>query len=253
MARIESTILKTIGKFLPRKEYVELSGSIIPSPDRRWCGPEFKDDNFYIKSAEGEANRLINNFQCTQKSRILDVGCGQGRLAIGVLRVIGKIDYLGIDIDEKSINWCKQYIERNHPSFKFQCLNLYNERYHKEGTKIDDGFHFEIEPKSVDIAYLYSVFTHTTEEDMRVYLKEFLRVLDDDGKIFFTTFFEDEVPNISINPENYSLKCSGPLHIVRYSKNYLFSIFDEIGYSIENFSHGTEVNGQSAVYLSKKK
>jgi cyclopropane fatty-acyl-phospholipid synthase-like methyltransferase len=90
-------IRRAIRKILPRKEYVKVSGSIIPSPDRRYCGPEFKDDDFYLKSAEGEANRLINYFQCTQKSRLLDVGCGQGRLPIGILRVIAEINYAGID------------------------------------------------------------------------------------------------------------------------------------------------------------
>jgi len=88
---------------------------------------------------------------------------------------------------------------------------------------------------------------------MRAYLKEFLRILDDEGKIFFTTFVEENVQNISINPENYRLKCSGPLHVVRYDKGYLFSILDGLGYSVLSFTYGTEADGQSAIYLSKKK
>jgi SAM-dependent methyltransferase len=182
----------------------------------------------------------------------LDIGCGQGRLPIGILRVIGEINYIGIDVDLKSINWCKQYIESKHPSFKFKHLNLYNERYNKNGNKIDAGFCFDVVENSVDIIYLFSVFSHTTEEDMRTYLKDFSRILDKGGKIFFTTFVEDDVPNVSINPENYHLKCSGPLHIVRYNKDYLFSILDEYEYSILNFTHRTEADGQSAIYLCKK-
>jgi SAM-dependent methyltransferase len=252
MTRKADIIHRAIRKILPRKEYIKLSGSIIPSPDRRWCGPEFKDDDFYLRSAEGEANRLVNCFQCTQESRVLDVGCGQGRLPIGILRVIGELNYIGIDVDRRSIDWCKRYIERNHPLFEFKHLNLYNERYNKNGIKIDDGFCFEVEPDSADIVYLFSVFSHTTEEDMRAYLKDFSRILDDRGKILFTTFVEEDVPNVSINPEDYRLKCSGPLHIVRYNKDYLFSILDESGYSILSFTHGTEADGQSAIYLSKK-
>jgi len=245
-------IRSTIMKILPRKEYIKVSGSIIPSPDLRWCGPEFKDDNYYLESAEGEANRLVKYFQCTQKSRVLDVGCGQGRLPIGILRVIGQINYMGIDVDRKSIDWCKNYIEQSYTSFKFKHLDLYNERYNKKGIKIDNEFRFEIAPKSIDIIYLYSVFSHTTEENLRAYLKDFSRILDDNGKMFFTTFVEEDVPNISINPEKYQLKCAGPLHIVRYEKDYLFSILHEYGYSITNFTHKTEANGQSAIYLSKK-
>jgi SAM-dependent methyltransferase len=252
MKRIANIVRRAVRKILPRQEWVKISGSIIPAPDIRWCGPEFKDDNFYLKSAEAEANRLIDHFQCTKKSRVLDVGCGQGRLPIGILRVIGEIDYTGIDVDKKSIDWCKRYIEQGHSSFEFKHLNLYNERYNKHGIKIDDSFRFDIEPKSADVVYLFSVFSHTTEEDMRVYLKEFLRILDEGGKLFFTTFVEEDVPNFSINPENYRLKCTGALHIVRYRKDYLFSLLDEFGYSILEFTHGTEADGQSAIYLSKK-
>ena len=182
----------------------------------------------------------------------MDIGCGQGRLPIGILRVIGEINYIGIDIDRKSIDWCKQYIESKHPSFKFKHLNLYNERYNKNGNKIDAGYRFDMARNSVDIIYLFSVFSHTTEEDMRAYLKDFSRILDKGGKIFFTTFVEDDVPNVSINPENYHLKCSGPLHIVRYNKDYLFSALAEYGYAILNFTHRTEADGQSAIYLCKK-
>jgi SAM-dependent methyltransferase len=229
-----------------------VSGSIIPTPDKRWCGFEFKNDNIYVKSAEEEANRLIRYFQCTDKSRVFDIGCGQGRLPNGIIRAIGEINYIGIDIHQGSIDWCKRYIERDHPSFRFKYLNIYNERYNKKGAKIDDNFRFELEPESVDIIYLFSVFSHTIEGDMRVYLRDCLRILDGKGGMFFTTFIEDDVPNISINPENYQIKCSGPLHIVRYNKEYLFSILDECGFEIHNFTHGTESDGQSAIYLNKK-
>lgn len=252
MTRRADIIRRTMRKILPGKEYVKVSGSMIASHDKRCCGVEFEDDEFYLKSAEREANRLIHHFQYSQQSRVLDIGCGQGRLPIGILRVIGEVSYIGIDVDQRSIDWCKRYIERDHPSFKFKHLNLYNERYNKNGIKIDDEFRIEVNPKSVDIVHLYSVFSHTTEQDMRAFLKDFSRILDNKGKIFFTTFIEENVPNYSINPENYRLKCSGPLHIVRYKKDYLFSILDESGYSILDFTHETEADGHSAIYLSKQ-
>ena len=251
MSRKANIISKIIRKMSPKKEYVNISGSVIPSPDLRWCGPEFKDDNFYLESAEGEAKRLIDHFQCTSESRVLDIGCGQGRLPIGILRKIGQINYTGIDVDSKSIDWCSQYIEQSNTSFKFKHLDLHNERYNKKGIKADGQFSFDLEPGSVDIIYLYSVFSHTTEEDFRAYLKDFSRILDDNGKIFFTTFVEEDVPDFSINPDDYQLKCSGPLHIVRYNKNYLFSILEEHGFSIMNFTHRNETNGQSGIYLTR--
>lgn len=233
-------------------DFIRVSGSIIAPPERRWCGPELKDNDFYIQSAEKEASRLVDNFQCTRGSKVLDVGCGQGRLPIGILRKIGDIHYMGIDIDRKSIDWCKRHIEREHPSFVFNHLDIYNERYNKNGMKIDEDFRFDVMPDFFDIIYLFSVFSHTTEEDMRIYLKEFLRILDKNGRVFFTTFVEEGVPNISVNPEGYRLKCSGPLHIVRYDKDYLFSILNEVGFSVMNFTYATELDCQSSLYLQKK-
>ena len=48
-----------IMKVLPDHEYIKVSGSTVPSPDLRWCGPEVSDDNFFVKSADRKANRLI--------------------------------------------------------------------------------------------------------------------------------------------------------------------------------------------------
>jgi len=75
----------------------------------------------------------------------LDVGCGQGRLPIGILRVIGEINYMGIDVDKASIDWCRRHIERNHPSFKFKHVNFRNERYNNDGIEISDSFRFDME------------------------------------------------------------------------------------------------------------
>ena len=232
------------------KPYVEIKGSILPPPDRRWCGTEFKDDEFYLRSAEEEAMRLVKHFGCDKSSRILDVGCGQGRLPIGLIRTIGDLDYIGIDVDRRSVEWCRKYIGQIHPTFKFMHLDLYNERYNRNGVRIDADFRFAVKTDSIDIVYLYSVFSHTTEEVLRIYLKEFARILRANGSMFFTTFVEEDVPNISINPEGYSLKCSGPLHVVRYNKAYLISILEECGFELTMFSHATEADGQSGLYLT---
>ena len=247
----KTAVLEAIGKVLPRTQYRRVAGSVIPSPRRRFCGPEFRDDAFYLKSAEGEAHRLTRRLGCTASSRILDVGCGQGRLAIGLLRVLGEVHYLGIDVDRSSIAWCRRFIERDHPSFRFTHCDVYNERYNRRGVRMGDGFRLDVEPGSIDIVYLFSVFSHTTEEDMRTYLKDFRRVLGKGGKVFFTTFVEERVPEISINPENYRLRCTGPLHVVRYEQRYLFSLLEQLGYAVLAFTQGTEVDGQSAIYLER--
>ena len=40
--------------------------------------------------------------------------------------------------------------------------------------------------------------------------------------------------------------------MVRYNKEYLFSIIDDSGFNISKFDHGSEANGQSGLYLKIK-
>ena len=148
MASHASVIQKAIRRMrnlLPRKPYVQVAGSLLAPPERRWCDAEFKDDHFYLSSAEGEARRLMTRLHCTPTTRILDVGCGQGRLAIGLLRVLGELDYIGVDVHRPSIAWCQAYIERYHPSFRFHHIDVYNARYNPTGSPIERNFRFAVE------------------------------------------------------------------------------------------------------------
>ena len=51
-----SNILESLlDRFSPKKQYVNIADSNIPLPENCWCGPEFKDNECYIKSAENES------------------------------------------------------------------------------------------------------------------------------------------------------------------------------------------------------
>ena len=102
-----------------------------------------------------------------------------------------------------------------------------------------------------DIVYLHSVFANIIEKDVRIYTKEFRRVLKPDGRLFLTAFVEENVPDITINPENYVMPCSGALHIARYEKKFFLSIFEDNGFKIERFDYGAELGGQSGLYLKR--
>jgi tRNA G46 methylase TrmB len=56
-------------------------------------------------SACDEADRLKNDMDLTDKSTILDVGCGAGRPPVGLIaRHMPFLSYLGLDVDTKRIN-----------------------------------------------------------------------------------------------------------------------------------------------------
>jgi SAM-dependent methyltransferase len=245
---IKSGFAKIVRKIWPGKDYVIFQGATLPAARMRWCGPEFKDDAFYLQSAEAEARRLVTRFGLTPQSRVLDVGCGQGRLAIGLLKVGVELDYTGLDVSRESIAWCQRRLQARHPRFRFQFLDVANERYHQTGQALAPGFRFDFPDRSFDIIYLFSVLSHLREDDMRLYLSDFRRLLAPDGRLFFTAFVEENVPPVSINPEGYIFpQCHGPLHVVRYEQSHLLAALRDAGFSLIELTHATEADRQSTV------
>ncbi|HEV7589553.1 MAG TPA: class I SAM-dependent methyltransferase [Longimicrobium sp.] len=245
-------ILAAARRLLPGSGYVRHQGSVLPPPEKRWCGPEFKDDAFFLHSAEAEAERL-REMGCGLGSRVLDVGCGYGRLPIGLLRVVGDVDYLGLDVHRGSIDWCRRHLERAHPSFRFAWMDRENERYNPGGGAIGEEFRLPVETGTIDVAYLYSVASHLPEAHLRIYLAELGRVLAPGGRIFLTAFVEEDVPPVAVNPPGYAFaRCSGPLHVVRYERGHLASLLAAAGFRVDRFDPGAETDGQSGLYLSRQ-
>jgi len=83
-----------------------------------------------------------------------------------------------------------------------------------------------------------------------VYLRDFKRILADSGKVFLTAFIENNVPDMTINPQDYIMTWEGPLHCVRYSKDFFESLISEVGFVIEKISQKKETDGQAALYLA---
>ena len=243
-------MLKRIKRIF-KKKYILIDGSKIPLKEFRFCGSEFQNNQFFIKSSENEAIKILNNLKINNDITILDIGCGYGRIAIGLKRINKNIKYIGMDVHQKAINWCLKYLSNE--TYSFSRIDFENERYNKNGMKIDRNFQFKILDKTIDYIYLYSVFSHMTEEHMIIYLNDFKRILKENGKIHFTTFIEENVPNFEINPTNYlNQELSGPLHVVRYKKEYIFNLLNDLGFNIVNFSYGSEADNQSAIIASLK-
>jgi ubiquinone/menaquinone biosynthesis C-methylase UbiE len=121
--------------------------------------------------------------------RILDIGCGIGRMAIPITKYLSKEgSYEGIDIVADGINWCAKKITPKYPNFRFQLADVFNKHYHPKGKHKASDYKFPFEDKSFDFIFLTSVFTHMLPYDMENYLSEISRVLKQDGKCLITFF-----------------------------------------------------------------
>jgi SAM-dependent methyltransferase len=232
-----------------RQDYVVHHQVVLPPHALRKCGADFRDDRYFLQSAQREADRVIQRCGVTGHSRILEVGCGPGRFPIGLVTRVGKLaQYCGLDVEAASIQWCQRYLTRAHRTLQFRHLNVHNLRYHPSGEQLDASFHFPFPEHAFDLIYLYSVFSHMIRTDISVYLHDFQRLLGPNGRVCFTGFLEEGVPEMTINPPGYRWSFHGPLHGVRYNKALFEAILQEAGFAVERFEYATEPDGQSVVY-----
>lgn len=235
-----------------RRDSVAYEGLILPAVHLRTGGPQFRENSYFVQSGKQEVNRLREHFDLSSASVLLDVGCGFGRLAIGLTHTVDELSYIGIDVNKTAISWCQKHITSRYPNFRFIYLDLQNKRYNPDGKPIDIQFKLPLESSTINVAYLYSVFSHMLQNDVRHYLKELNRVLVANGTVFFTAFSEYNVPPESVNPPGYQdIEWKDDLHCVRFNHDFLLSIINGSGFLLEEFEHGNETEGQSAFYLTK--
>ncbi len=121
--------------------------------------------------------------------RVLDAGCGIGRIARPLVGYLDGGSYAGFDVNAPAIGWCQA---RYPDHFAFTLVDLYNARYHPTGTQRAGTFRFPYADDSFDVALMASVLTHLLEEEADHYLAEARRVLRPGGRLLATFFLLDE-------------------------------------------------------------
>jgi len=140
--------------------------------------------------------------------RVLDIGCGVGRVALPLTRVLTSGTYDGFDIVKRWIRWCRRHITPAHPNFRFTHANIFNSHYNRVGVPASQ-FRFPYADASFDFAFATSVFTHLDLESARHYLREAHRVLRPGGTLLATFFlFDDTVasPALDFNVDRGSYR-----------------------------------------------
>ena len=124
-------------------------------------------------------------------SRVLDVGCGSGRLArelVGLLRPPGA--YVGFDVDGEAVAWCRRAYAR-HLQATFVHADLANGFYAPGGSAAAASYAFPVEDGWADCVVATSVFTHLLDADAARYLDESRRVLAPGGRIVASFLLAD--------------------------------------------------------------
>jgi SAM-dependent methyltransferase len=100
--------------------------------------------------------------------RVLDFGCGCGRVLQWLMMWAPFTEFYGVDVDEQAIRWCRQSLKPAH----FDVSNP------RPPLPYPDGY--------FEVIYCISVFTHLDEEMQDPWLRELKRVLKPTGTLLFT-------------------------------------------------------------------
>lgn len=200
-------------------------------PDR--SGEAFAVDKDYIDSALAEAQRLVDKCGLTEGQSVLDLGCGYGKLAMGIVLTGLDVYYAGLDVRQAAVHWCAEHFEPfGADDFHFEHLDVHNERYNTQGKPIDPvSFGFPFGDSHFDVVYAFSVFSHMRPQTAHVYLSEIARVLKPEGVAFLTAFVRPKGIKFAVNPTDFgtSLTDDTPLHFCVYKQQYLESLFARAG------------------------
>jgi len=210
-------------------------------------GEHFRSDDAFISSAVQDVRRLELACGLSEKSRLVDWGCGAGRLAFGVRESLAGIEsYHGIDVQPELIAWAQENLRAE--NFQFTLAGAQNERYNPNGYL---ALSIPVEDNSTDVFYAYSVFSHMTITDTAIYLRAIRNLLssESEGRAFVTCFVEEDVPDWSENPPDYGpMTWQGRLHCARFARSYL-GLLHDAGLSVQDFEYGQETDGQSLYIL----
>jgi ubiquinone/menaquinone biosynthesis C-methylase UbiE len=142
------------------------TGLPMPPPEL-WLGYNYPEHGKTHVTAMLEILHA-SHFDFRPGDRVLDFGCGAGRMLRHLHELANTCELWGVDISAEHIFWCKRHLS---PPFRFATT-----------TKVP---HLPFEDRSFRFIYCGSVFTHI-DDLADAWLLELRRILTPDGRLYVT-------------------------------------------------------------------
>jgi N-acetylglucosaminyl-diphospho-decaprenol L-rhamnosyltransferase len=213
----------------------------LPLPPRsvRFMG---EDDETFLELGDAMVDELaaVAGLRL-DRSRVLDIGCGYGRLAHALLRRGFAGRYLGVDVLKRQIGWCDRKLGRD--GVEFRHGDVRNECYNPHGD-VSAG-ELRLEEDEFDVVALYGVFTHMWPGEVTAYLGLIRSFLVPDGRALATFFLLDDewrelddrgVPFYPLphrrEPHCRYMSEESPLQVVAYELAWILEAVADAGLSL---------------------
>ena len=165
-----------------------------------------KDDCISILGIGTKTFELISNGKNPKNMKVLEIGCGIGRILIPMANIFGEV--VGIDVSHEMVNSGKKYIERI-PKCKI---------FETNGSDLSI-----LSSDYFDFCYSFIVFQHIPEKEIvKNYIKEISRVLKKDCIFIFQVR-----GNINTKPRE-----TNTWDGVRFSSNEMHQFADDYNFEI---------------------
>lgn len=147
----------------------------------------------YYKVGEEVVQRLKELAGLHPASRILDVGCGLGRVAFPLARELGpRGSYDGFDAAAAYIDWCANGLALDPQRVRFHHFDIHSSVYNPQGRIHGEQLVFPWKNGAFTLTIATSLFTHLSAEGTLNYLREIARTLERGGRLFASFFVLDQ-------------------------------------------------------------
>jgi SAM-dependent methyltransferase len=174
--------------------------------------------------------------------RVLDLGCGIGRMALPLTQYLDAGTYDGVDVVGEGVAWCTQNITSRYEKFRFHQLDLRHPIYNPSGQQATTDIRLPFDDGAFDFVFMTSVVTHLHTDEVRAYAREIRRVMAPAARLFVTTFMLNRPAREGLMAGKGALSFDGvapgpelhadsenPLAAVAFEEDFLLGLFLEAG------------------------
>jgi len=204
----------------------------------------------------GSGEEFLDHFRrlggLGRRERVLDVGCGAGRIAIPLASYLAPdARYEGLDVIAEAIDWCDRHVAPRHPGFRFQLADVRNDRYNPAGAMPAAQYVLPFAEEEFTFACAVSLFTHLLPDALANYVAELARVLEPGGRVLVTFFLlnDDSLSLIeggeaaldfAHERDGYRVNwAKEPESAVAYPQRDVITLFERAGFRIDDVHPGS--------------